>query len=153
MRAVIQRVSRAAVRVDGTTVGRIDAGLLVLLAVEGADTDDTARRMASKVAGLRIFGDDDGKMNRAVGEAGGAVLCISQFTLYGDLRRGNRPSFAAAAPGDVALPLYEAFCRALEAAGLRCERGVFGAQMEVELVNDGPITLILDSRELDAPRR
>lgn len=153
MRAVVQRVSRAAVRVDERTVGSIDAGLLVLLGITHDDTPAVAEKLAAKVTGLRIFEDPDGKMNLSVAEFGGAVLCISQFTLYGDVRRGRRPSFDAAARPEEAEPLYEAFCAAIEREGLRCERGVFGAHMDVDLVNHGPVTLIVDSADLDQPRR
>ncbi len=153
MRALVQRVSKASVAVDGQPRGRIGPGLLVFLGVGHDDTLETAARCAAKVAGLRVFEDAGGKMNLSLADTGGAVLCISQFTLYGDLRRGRRPSFEAAAVPEVAKPLYEAFCAAIEAAGIRCERGVFGAHMEVELVNDGPVTIWLDSEDLDRPRR
>lgn len=153
MRAVVQRVERAQVTVEGAVVGAIGHGLLVLLGVGHDDTERTATRLAAKVAALRIFEDDDGKMNRSLAETNGAVLCVSQFTLYGDVRRGNRPSFTAAAEPESARTLYEVFCAAIERAGLRCERGRFGAQMAVELVNDGPVTLIIDTAGLDAPRR
>lgn len=145
MRAVVQRVARAAVRVDGATVGEIAAGLLVLLGVGRGDGPDQAARLAAKVARLRIFEDDDGRFDRSVLDAGGAVLAVSQFTLHADTTKGNRPSFGGAAPGPEAEPLYEAFCAALAAEGLRVERGVFGARMAVELVNDGPVTVILDA--------
>lgn len=153
MRAVVQRVSSASVTVEGAVHAGIGRGLLVLLGVGPDDTPERAARLATKVAGLRLFEDPDGKMNLACDEVGGAVLCISQFTLYADVRRGRRPSFEAAAPPAQALPLYEAFCRAIEAAGLRCARGVFGAHMEVALVNDGPVTLVIDSEALEGPRR
>lgn len=153
MRALVQRVARAAVRVDGRVTGSIAPGLLVFLGVRHDDMADTAAALARKIAELRIFEDADGRMNLDVRAAGGAVLCISQFTLYGDVRRGRRPSFSDAAPGTMAGPLYEAFCTAIEALGLRCERGVFGAHMEVELVNDGPVTIWLDSDDLARPRR
>lgn len=138
MRALVQRVSRAAVQVGGQTVAQIGPGLLVLLGVTHEDTDADADRLATKVRALRVFPDEDGNMNEALGER--EILCVSQFTLYGDARRGNRPSFVAAAPGALAEPLYERFC---EQAGAL--RGVFGAHMEVELVNDGPVTLLLES--------
>jgi len=138
MRALVQRVSRAAVRVDGETVSEIGPGLLVLLGVTHEDTAAGADRLAAKVRALRVFPDGDGNMNEALGDR--EILCVSQFTLYGDARRGNRPSFVAAAPGAVAEPLYERFC---EQAGAL--RGVFGAHMEVELVNDGPVTLLLET--------
>lgn len=137
MRAHVQRVSRAAVRVDGQVVASIGAGLLVLLGVTHEDDEASADRLAEKVRALRIFPDGDGNMNEALGER--EVLCVSQFTLYGDTRRGNRPSFMAAARPEQARPLYERFCERLGAA-----QGVFGAHMEVELVNDGPVTLLLE---------
>ena len=152
MRALVQRVSRAEVRVDGAVRGSIGAGFVVLVGVSPADTAAVAARFAAKVASLRLFEDADGRMNRALADVGGAVLAISQFTLYADVRRGNRPSFSGAAPGDAARPVYEAFCAGIEAAGLRCERGVFGAHMEVDLVNDGPVTIIVDSADMERPR-
>lgn len=144
MRAVVQRVSRAAVRVDGATVGEIGEGLLVLLGVARGDGPDQAGRIAAKVAKLRIFEDDEGRFARSVLDTGGAVLAVSQFTLLAGTAKGNRPSFSDAAPGPEAEPVYEAFCGALAGAGLRVERGVFGARMEVELVNAGPVTIVLD---------
>jgi D-tyrosyl-tRNA(Tyr) deacylase len=138
MRAHVQRVSRAAVRVDGRVVASIGAGLLVLLGVTHEDEEATADRLAEKVRALRIFSNAEGNMNEALGER--EVLCVSQFTLYGDTRRGNRPSFMAAARPEQARPLYERFCERLGAA-----QGVFGAHMEVELVNDGPVTLLLEA--------
>ena len=153
MKTVVQRVSKATVRVDGDIIGAIERGLLVLLGVAAGDNLETARTLAAKVAGLRVFEDADGRMNLSCAELGGAVLCISQFTLLADVRRGRRPSFAGAAPPELAEPLYEAFCAAIEAAGLRCERGRFGAHMDVALVNDGPVTLVLDSDDLQRPRR
>jgi len=152
MRALVQRVSRAEVRVDGAVRGRIEAGFVVLVGVSPADTVALAARLAAKVAALRLFEDSEGRMNLALADVGGAVLAISQFTLYADVRRGNRPSFSGAAPGDVAAPVYDAFCAGIEAAGLRCERGVFGAHMEIDLVNDGPVTVIVDSADLERPR-
>jgi D-aminoacyl-tRNA deacylase len=137
VRALVQRVSRAAVRVDGATVGEIGAGLLVLLGIAHNDGEAACDRLADKVRALRVFDDADGRMNEALGER--QVLCISQFTLYGDTRKGNRPSFVAAARPEHAEPLYERFCERLGAA-----RGVFGARMEVELVNDGPVTLLVE---------
>ncbi len=139
MRAVVQRVSEASVTVDGAIVGQIGAGLLVLLGVHQEDTERQADRMAEKLLALRVFADDEGRMNRSVVDVGGGVLCVSQFTLYGDTRKGTRPSFGQAAPGDVAEPLYERVRAKLGAAG-----GVFGAQMNVSLVNDGPVTLVVD---------
>ena len=145
MRAVLQRVRRARVLVEGDAVGAIDGGLLVLLGVAPGDSADQARWMADKVVGLRVFADGDGKMNLDVREAGGAILVVSQFTLFGDCKKGRRPSFVGAATPEVATPLYEAFVAAIRAHGVRAETGRFGADMQVELVNDGPVTLILDS--------
>jgi D-aminoacyl-tRNA deacylase len=147
MRAVVQRVSRAQVTVRGEVVGRIERGLLVLLGVAGTDGDPDAGYLADKIAGLRIFEDEAGKMNRAVAEVGRAVLVVSQFTLYGDVRRGKRPSFDAAAAPELARRLYEYFVERIRAAGLRCETGRFQEKMQVELVNDGPVTILLDSRK------
>jgi D-tyrosyl-tRNA(Tyr) deacylase len=138
MRALVQRVSRAAVRVDGEVVGSIGPGLLVLLGVTHDDTPVAADKLADKLLKLRVFPDADGRMNEPLGP-GRRVLCISQFTLYGDARKGNRPSYVAAAPPELAEPLYARICDALGA-----ERGVFGAHMEVELVNDGPVTLLVE---------
>jgi len=148
MRAVVQRVSRAAVRVEGRTVGEVGRGLLVLLGVASGDGDDAARFMADKLAALRIFEDADGKMNRSVADAGGGLLVVSQFTLLGDARKGNRPGFSAAAPPEAANALYERVCALLREKGLPVAQGVFRAQMEVELVNDGPVTILLDSEKL-----
>jgi D-tyrosyl-tRNA(Tyr) deacylase len=145
MRAVVQRVSRAQVSVCSAVVGKIERGLLVLLGVAGPDTESDADYLAEKIAGLRIFEDDAGKMNRAVGEVGGAVLVVSQFTLYGDVRRGKRPSFDAAAPPEQARRLYEYFVERIRAAGLHCETGRFQEMMQVELLNNGPVTILLDS--------
>ena len=148
MRAVVQRVSRASVKVAGAVVGEIGLGLLVLIAVAQDDTETDADYLADKIAGLRIFEDADGKMNRAVADAGGAVLAVSQFTLYGDVRRGKRPSFDVAARPEQAMRLYECFVGKIRAAGLRCETGKFQEMMEVEMVNDGPVTILLDSKKL-----
>jgi D-tyrosyl-tRNA(Tyr) deacylase len=137
VRALVQRVSRASVRVDGETVGAIGPGLLVLLGVTHGDGEREAQRLAEKVRALRVFPDADGRMNEPLGTR--EVLCVSQFTLYGDTRKGTRPSYVAAAAPDVAAPLYERVCALLGA-----QRGVFGAHMEVELVNDGPVTLTLE---------
>ncbi|MCB9698762.1 MAG: D-tyrosyl-tRNA(Tyr) deacylase [Alphaproteobacteria bacterium] len=146
MRAVLQRVQRASVAVGGETVGAVGHGLLVLLGVAPTDGPEQVRWMCDKIVGLRIFADDEGKMNRSVLDVGGGVLAVSQFTLFGDARKGRRPSFVSAAPPELAEPLYGSFCKALEAAGVRpVGRGVFGAHMEVSLVNDGPVTLILDT--------
>ena len=140
MRALVQRVSQASVTVDGEQVAAIGPGLLVLLGVRRRDGEAEADRIAAKLLALRIFEDDGGKMNLAVGDVGGELLCVSQFTLYGDSRRGNRPSFVDAAPPEQAEPLYE---RVREAVG--AQGGVFGARMTVELVNDGPVTLIVET--------
>src|SRR5262245_28921086 len=142
MRAVVQRVSRARVLVGDEVVGAVGRGLLVLLGVAPADTAEGARWLADKVVGLRVFADAAGKMNLDVAEAGGGVLVVSQFTLYGDCRKGRRPSFVGAAGPEVAVPLYEAFVAAVRAHGLPTAAGRFGAMMQVELVNDGPVTLI-----------
>lgn len=146
MRAVVQRVTRARVVIDGETVGEVGRGLLVLLGVTHDDTAETASWLADKIAGLRIFNEADGKMNLAVGDVGGGVLVVSQFTLYGDCRKGRRPSFLDAARPELAVPLYEAFVNAIKALGLPVATGRFGAMMQVELVNDGPVTLIIDSK-------
>ena len=148
MRAVVQRVSRARVTVGGEITGEIGAGLLVLLGVGAGDTRADADYLADKTIGLRIFEDSGGKMNLAVAEAGGAVLVVSQFTLYGDARRGKRPSFDAAAPSAGARELYEYFVERVRAAGLRPETGRFQETMQVELVNDGPVTILLDSAKV-----
>ena len=145
MRAVVQRVSRAKVTVNGELTGEIGPGLLVLLGVGQDDTEADAIYLAEKIAGLRVFEDDQGKMNRSVQDAGGSVLAVSQFTLYGDVRRGKRPSFDAAAPPEKARQLYESFVEQIRARGLRCETGRFQAMMQVELVNEGPVTILLDS--------
>jgi D-tyrosyl-tRNA(Tyr) deacylase len=145
MRAVVQRVTRAEVRVDGEVTGRIGRGLLVLVGVAKGDLDEDARALADKVAGLRIFEDPAGKMNLAVGEVGGGVLAVSQFTLLGDARKGNRPGFIDAAPPEEANRLYERFCALVGERNVPVERGVFRAHMEVELVNDGPVTILLDT--------
>lgn len=145
MRAVVQRVSRAKVTVNGEIAGEIGPGLLVLLGVGQTDTAADADYLAEKIVGLRIFEDSNGKMNQAVAEIGGAVLAVSQFTLYGDVRRGKRPSFDAAAPPAAARALYEYFVEKIRAAGLRCETGRFQEMMQVELVNEGPVTILLDS--------
>jgi D-tyrosyl-tRNA(Tyr) deacylase len=139
VRALIQRVSRASVSVDGRTISSIGPGLLVLLGVAREDTEHDADWLADKVRALRIFPDADGRMNEPLGER--EILCVSQFTLYGDARRGNRPSYVEAAPPELARPLYERFCERLDA-----RRGVFGAMMEVALVGDGPVTLLVESR-------
>jgi D-aminoacyl-tRNA deacylase len=147
MRAVVQRVSRCRVTVEGNVTGQIGAGLLVLLGVSRGDTEAAADYLAEKVVGLRIFEDGEGKMNLSVQDSGGAVLVVSQFTLYGDVRRGKRPSFDAAARPEEAERLYEHFVSKIRSAGLRCETGRFQAMMEVELVNSGPVTILLDSEK------
>lgn len=147
MRAVVQRVSRAQVTVSGEIVGEIGLGLLVLLGVGREDTEADAIYLAEKTSGLRVFEDAEGKMNRSVLEVGGSVLAVSQFTLYGDVRRGKRPSFDGAAPPEQARQLYEFFVEQIRAARLRCETGRFQAMMQVELVNEGPVTILLDSRK------
>jgi D-tyrosyl-tRNA(Tyr) deacylase len=141
MRALIQRVQRASVAVDGTETAAIGPGLLVLLGVTTTDTHEDADWLADKVRALRVFPDQQGRMNEPLKDR--EVLCVSQFTLYGDARKGNRPSYVAAAPAEHAQPLYERFCDRLHA-----QKGVFGAMMAVELVNDGPVTLLLDSRKI-----
>ncbi len=148
MRAVLQRVSKARVLVDGRVTGEIAAGLVVLLGVGQGDTSDAAKYLAEKTATLRIFGDDAGKMNRSIVDIAGAVLVVSQFTLYGDARGQRRPSFLKAAPPDEANRLYEEYCIALRALGVPVETGVFQTMMAVELTNDGPVTILLDSEKL-----
>jgi D-tyrosyl-tRNA(Tyr) deacylase len=148
MKAVIQRVSSASVTVKGAVVGEIGAGLLILLGVQGGDTDEDVRRLAEKCAALRIFEDAEGKMNRSVAECGGRVLVISQFTLIASTRKGTRPSFNDAAKPSEAIPLYEAFVRRLrEILGQPVATGRFGAMMAVTLTNDGPVTLVIDTRD------
>lgn len=148
MRAVVQRVSRARVVVDGTVTGEIEAGLVVFVAVGRTDEVATAASMAEKIANLRIFADEQGKMNRSLLDTGGAILAISQFTLYGDARGQRRPSFLQAAPPELGKALYEEFVRAVRALGVRVETGVFQTHMSVELANDGPVTILLDSDKL-----
>jgi D-aminoacyl-tRNA deacylase len=147
MRAVVQRVSRAKVTVADEVAGEIGRGLLVLLGVGEKDAQADADYCAQKICGLRIFEDADGKMNRSVGDVGGSILAVSQFTLYGDVRRGKRPSFDSAAKPDQARKLYEYFVERVRAAGLRCETGRFQEMMQVELVNDGPVTILIDSEK------
>lgn len=147
MRAVVQRVRRASVTVDGAVVGAIEDGLLVLVGAAKGDTDADAIALAEKVCRLRIFADDAGKMNLDVSQIGGAVLAVSQFTLLGDCRKGRRPSFFPAEHPDLARPLFDRFVAAVEALGLRCPTGIFGADMAVELHNDGPVTLLIDTRK------
>jgi len=148
MRALLQRVSRASVTVDGKVVGKIGRGLLVLLGVGMGNGEAQVKFLADKIVHLRIFGDDEGKMNRSLLDTSGEVLVVSQFTLYADMRRGRRPSFTNAAPPSIAEPLVERFKDAIAAYGLTVADGVFGAYMEVELLNDGPVTIWLDSEAL-----
>lgn len=145
MRAVVQRCARASVYVGEHTTGAIGAGLVALVGVGKEDTDDDAEYIASKIAGLRIFDDDDGRMNRSVVDSGGSVLCVSQFTLHGDARKGRRPSYNAAASTEIAQPLFDTVCALLRSGGLRVETGEFGAEMQVDILGDGPVTIMLDS--------
>ena len=151
MRAVVQRVGEARVEVEGRVVGAIGRGLLVLVGIAREDTPRDAEYLAEKIAGLRIFPDEEGKMNRSVREVGGAILVVSQFTLYGDTRKGRRPSFDRAAPPEQARSLYEYFVEALRAKGLEVETGIFQAMMQVHLVNEGPVTLLCESPSPGAP--
>lgn len=153
MRVVLQRVSSASVAVDGEVAGAIGAGLLLLVGVAQGDDEGVARRLAAKCAALRVFPDDAGRFDRSLLDTGGAALAVSQFTLLADVRRGRRPSFAAAAEPDVARPVFDAFVAELRSLGVPTETGRFGARMRVSLVNEGPVTLVVDSRELDEPRR
>jgi D-tyrosyl-tRNA(Tyr) deacylase len=148
MRAVVQRVSRASVKVNHEFTGKISEGLLVLLGVAQEDAESDADYLATKITGLRVFEDEDGKMNRSVADIGGAILAVSQFTLFGDVRKGKRPSFDAAARPERARELYEHFVTQIRTLGLRCETGRFQEIMEVELVNQGPVTILLDSKKL-----
>jgi len=148
MRAVVQRVSRAEVRVESRVVGAIGRGLLVLVGIAREDTPETGKVLAEKIANLRIFDDEQGRMNRSLLEAGGGVLCVSQFTLYGDCRKGRRPSYDRAAPPETARALYESFVESLRDLGVKVETGEFRAMMDVELVNDGPVTLLLDTEKV-----
>jgi D-aminoacyl-tRNA deacylase len=148
MRAVIQRVAGAQVTVQGEVVGQIGRGYLVLLGVTAADGEAEAALLARKIAGLRVFEDDGGKMNLALADVGGAVLAVSQFTLYADVRKGRRPSFIAAARPEQAEPLYQRFCTLLQAEGVPVQQGVFQAEMQVSLVNDGPVTIWMDTADL-----
>ena len=147
MRAVVQRVSHASVKVEAEIVGQIDAGLLVLLGVGQDDSELDADYLVDKITGLRVFEDADGKMNRSVIDEGGAILAVSQFTLFGDVRRGKRPSFDAAARPEQAKKLYEYFVGKVRAAGIRCQTGTFQAMMKVALTNEGPVTILLDSKK------
>jgi D-tyrosyl-tRNA(Tyr) deacylase len=144
MRIVVQRVSRASVTIDGRVTGQIGVGFCLLVGFSHSDTPAEVEWMAEKITGLRLFGDAEGKMNLALAEVGGAVLVVSQFTLYGDAAKGRRPSFIDAARPEVAIPLYERFCAELRGRGLRVETGEFGAMMQVEIHNDGPVTLLLE---------
>jgi len=144
MRVVVQRVRRASVAVDGNVAGRIDTGLLLLVGLRNGDDEEVLRWMAEKVVGLRIFADEAGRLDRSVVDAGGAILAVSQFTLYGDCRKGRRPSFSEAAPPAEAAPLFDRFIEHLRISGCPVETGEFGAMMDVSLVNDGPVTLILE---------
>ena len=148
MRLVVQRVLESSVSVDGNVVGSIGKGFMVLVGVEDHDTLDDVRYCVEKTAGLRIFEDDAGKMNRSIQDVGGEILAISQFTLHGDARHGRRPSFITAARPELAVPMYEAYCKGLREKGVHVETGIFQADMKVSLINDGPVTLLLDSRRL-----
>lgn len=147
MRAVIQRVSRASVEVAGTIVGTVGTGLLALIGIGSDDGDDDAKAIASKMAGLRVFNDGAGAMNLSLVDVGGSVLAVSQFTLYGDVRKGRRPSFVEAAAPDVARPLFQRVVELLQREGISVQSGVFGATMRIELVNEGPVTILIDSRK------
>jgi D-tyrosyl-tRNA(Tyr) deacylase len=153
MRLVVQRVTSASVRVGDETVGAIGPGLLILVGVRDADDETMAARLAAKTAELRIFADAEGRFNRSLLEVSGDAMVVSQFTLYADVRCGRRPSFNDAARPELAEPLVEAYARALEALGVRVARGRFGAMMQVESVNDGPVTILIDSADLERPRR
>ncbi len=153
MRIVLQRVTRASVRVDGEAIGAIDAGLLLLAGVAEGDDAETARRLARKCAEMRIFRGGDGRFDRSLLDIDGEALVVSQFTLLADVRKGRRPSFLAAAPPEFAGPIVEAFAETLRGLGIRVAAGRFGAMMEVELVNDGPVTVVVDSADLEGPRR
>jgi D-tyrosyl-tRNA(Tyr) deacylase len=153
VRVVVQRVTSASVTVDDAVVGEIDAGLLLLVGIATGDDAEIARRVADKIAELRIFADDAGRFDRSLLDTGGAALVVSQFTLLADVRKGRRPSFIAAAAPEVAAPIVDAFCAALAARGIIVATGVFGAKMSVALVNDGPVTIVVDSEDLDRPRR
>ncbi|WP_419901282.1 D-aminoacyl-tRNA deacylase [Kiloniella sp.] len=147
MRAVLQRVSEASVTVDGTVTGAIERGLLVLICAEHGDTDEETRYFARKINKMRIFTDDSGKMNLSVQDVGGAALVVSQFTLAANWKKGNRPGFSAAASPDEGERLYELLCKSLQEEGLAVEKGIFGAHMDVRLLNDGPVTIIMDSKD------
>jgi D-tyrosyl-tRNA(Tyr) deacylase len=153
MRIVAQRVSGASVRVEGEVIASIGGGLLLLVGVADGDAEAEARRLAQKCAGMRIFPDDEGRFNRSLLEAGGEALGVSQVTLLADVRRGRRPSFAAAAAPQIAEPLVERFAETLRGLGIATQTGRFGAKMQVELVNEGPVTIVVDSDEMERPRR
>ena len=147
MRTVIQRVTEASVKVDGKITGAIKEGLLILVGIEDADTQEDIDWLTKKIAGLRIFNDENGVMNRSVMEVGGGLLAVSQFTLMASTKKGNRPSYIRASKGEYAEPMYEKFCLALEnEAGIKVEKGIFGADMKVSLLNDGPVTIIMDTK-------
>lgn len=147
MRAVLQRVTEASVKVDGKVTGAIKEGLLILVGIEDADTDEDIDWLTRKIAGCRIFNDDNGVMNRSVMEIGGGLLAVSQFTLMASTRKGNRPSYIRASKGPIAEPMYEKFCQTLEKeSGIKVEKGIFGADMKVSLLNDGPVTIIIDTK-------
>ncbi len=148
MRLVVQRVLESSVSVDGKVVGSVGKGYMVLVGVEENDTVDDVRYCVEKTAGLRIFEDDAGKMNLSIQDVGGEILAISQFTLHGDARHGRRPSFITAARPELAVPMYEAYCKGLRDKGIHVETGIFQADMKVSLINDGPVTLLLDSRRI-----
>jgi D-aminoacyl-tRNA deacylase len=150
MRAVIQRVSEASCSVDGNITGSIASGLLILLGIAADDTDDDLQWLAQKIAGMRIFSDDAGLMNKSITEIGGRILLISQFTLFAQTKKGNRPSFIRAAKPDTAIPMYEQMIKTLgELTSTKIEMGIFGADMKISLVNDGPVTIILDTKDRD----
>jgi D-tyrosyl-tRNA(Tyr) deacylase len=147
MRAVIQRVKEASVKVDGNVTGAIDKGLLILVGIEDADTQEDIEWLTKKIVGLRIFDDENGVMNLSVMDIGGGLLAVSQFTLMASTKKGNRPSYIRASKGDYAEPMYEKFCQALEKeSGKKVEKGIFGADMKVSLLNDGPVTIIMDTK-------
>ena len=148
MKAVIQRVTGACVKVDGETVGQIGPGFLVLCGVEEGDTANDVKYCIDKTVNLRIFEDDAGKMNRSILDVGGEILAVSQFTLHGDVRHGRRPSFIKAARPETAVPLYESYCDGMRNAGVHVETGIFQADMKVSLINDGPVTLLVDARRM-----
>ena len=146
MRAVLTRVNSASVAIDGQVVGKIGKGFLILLGVGPDDTEKECRYLAEKALGLRIFTDENDKMNRSILDAGGEILAVSQFTLHGDVRHGRRPSFIRAARPELAVPMYDAYCQGLRDAGIHVETGIFQTDMKVSLINDGPVTLLIDSR-------